>query len=413
MSWRRLVFPTSVVTLALVAAACTSATEDTTTTVAATAAPTTSAAPAPVDRLLVLDLDGNVVTMDPDGSDVVALTDDAGASTGYFQPSWSPDARSVVVSHLDSGDNSLINFDLEARTESEVATVGNAFYFYWSPQSDRLGYLSTGPQGMGLSIAEFGDSPTSTNFDTGQPFYFSWSPDGEQLATYIGGQRFEVRDVAPGADGTSIASPGAFQNPAWTKSGLFYMTRAGGIDQLVLGGPEREEKILARANAPAVFTVPSSGAQVAVQAAGEVDGVSASFQEAPLLPLNRLVVIDVTSGELTQVTDSIALAYFWDRAGEQLLVLDRDEGARRLRWSVWADGELRELVEFLPAPMFVQSYLPFFGQYALSTTMWSPDGTAFAFAGLVGGEGGIHVQSVAGGPPTKIADGTWVMWSPV
>ncbi|MCP3974174.1 MAG: hypothetical protein GY720_06750 [bacterium] len=39
--------------------------------------------------------------------------------------------------------------------------------------------------------------------------------------------------------------------------------------------------------------------------------------------------------------------------------------------------------------------------------------SAFAFAGLVGGEGGIRVQSVAGGLPTKIADGTWVMSSPV
>lgn len=404
---------TALGTLALVAAACTASTEDATTTVATTAAPTTSSAPSPVDRLLVLDLDGNIVTMDPDGSGLAALTDDAGASVGYFQPSWSPDGRSIVTSRTEGGNFSLVNFDLESRTQSAIATIGNAFYTYWSPKSDRLGYLSTGPEGMGLSIAEFGEAPISTSFDTGQPFYFSWSPNGEQLATYIGGQRLEVRDVVRGAAPAPIESPGAFQNPAWTDAGLFYMTSVGGADQLVLGGPDVPTRVLARSNAPAVFTVPSSGAKVAVQAAGEVDGVSASFQEAPLLPLNRLVVIDVATGEQTQVTDSIALAYFWDRAGEQLLVLDSDQGARRLRWSVWADGELRELVEFLPAPQFVESYLPFFGQYALSTTMWSPDGTAFAFAGLVGGEGGIHVQQVAGGPPIKIADGFWVMWSPV
>jgi hypothetical protein len=140
--------------------------------------------------------------------------------------------------------------------------------------------------------------------------------------------------------------------------------------------------------------------------------VSASFQEAPLLPLNRLVVVEVATGEVTRVTDTPALAYFWDPAGEQLLILEAKDNIQQLQWSVWADGELRELASFLPSRVFLQSYLPFFGQYALSTTMWAPDGSAIAFAGLIGDEGGVYVQAVSGGEPTKVADGSWVMWSP-
>jgi TolB protein len=396
--------------LLLPATACEAATEETTTTTVPS--PTTPGPREAVDRLVVLDVAGNIVTMDREGGNLEALTDDAGGDLGYFQPSWSPDAESIVASKLNAGSSSLVDFDLAASTQFELATDGNAFYVHWSPASDRLAYLSNGPAGMGLTIAEFGANPTATLVDHGQPFYFTWSPDGERLATLIGQQRFEVRDAAAGGTPDEIAEPGAFQNPAWTEAGIFYITRTGGADQLVVGDPGGTSKVLARSPAGAVFTVPTSGARVAVQATGEIDGVSASLQQAPLLPLNRLVVVETATGEVTRVTDSPVIAFFWDPAGDQLLVLDVGEGPHSLRWSVWAAGEMRELIEFVPSPVFLQSYLPFFGQYALSTTMWSPDGTAFAFAGFVGTERGIYVQDISGGDPVKISDGSWVMWSP-
>lgn len=398
----------------LLLSACTSGTSEPSTSASSTAAPTsTTAAPQPaVDRLVVLDGSGNIVTMDRTGGAVTEVTDDAGPALGYFQPSWSPDATSIVASRLSSASFSLVNFDLAADSRSEVATESNAFYVHWSPTGDRLAYLSNVAAGLGLTIAEFGTEPSATLIDHGEPFYFTWSPDGEQLATLIGQQRFEVRDAAHGAVPREIAQPGAFQNPAWTDAGIFYMTRAGGLDQLVVGDPEGAATVLARSPAGAIFTVPASGDRVAIQATGRLDGVSAALQQAPLIPLNRLVVIETATGEVTQVTDSPVIAYFWDPAGDQLLVLDGGDGPHALRWSVWAAGELRNLGEFIPAQTFVQSYLPFFGQYALSTTMWSPDGSAFAFAGLVGTEGGIYVQDVAGGDPVKVTDGSWVMWSP-
>lgn len=409
--------------LVLLAAACTDtsgattspapvATAATTTAAASTTSTTTAAPVAEVDRLVIITADGNVATMDRDGGSIEVLTDDAGAGLGYFQPTWSPDAQSIVVSRLDSGAFTLLNFDLAAGTQAELPTQNNAFYVYWSPRGDRVGFLSNGAAGLELAIAEFGDDPTAAVIDTGAPFYFSWSPDGEQIATLIGQQRLDVRDAAAGSETTQVAPPGAFLNPAWTDVGLFYVSRIAGVDQLVVGTPGGDVEVLARSPAPVWFTVPPSGERIAVQAAGDPDGVAASFQEAPALPLNRLVVIDTATGELTEITEGRALAFFWDRAGEQLLILDQNVAAQLLRWSVWSDGTLHHLVDFLPAQLFVQTFLPFFSQYALSTTMWSPDGTAFAFAGFVDGRGGIYVQDVTGGPPRFIAEGRWVMWSP-
>jgi hypothetical protein len=411
--------------LALLGAACSSTTEATPTTsvtpettVAAptaaptTAAPTTTIAPGePVDRLLIVDPAGNIITTDRSGESIESITEDAGPGAGYFQPTWSPNADSIVVSRFSDGAFTLVNFDVDAGTQSSVPTDNNAFYVYWSPRGDRVGYLSTGSEGMGLSIAEFGDDPSSNRVEMGAPFYFSWDPAGEGVAALIGQQRLELLDTAGGPP-AAIANPGAFLNPAWTDAGLLYVIEIAGTDALVLGNPGDDFEVLARSNGMATFTAPASGDRVAVQSIGQPTGISAAYQSAPLLPLNQLVVVERATGAVEVVTEQPALAFFWDGAGEQLLVLDTNSDTGLFRWSVWADGELRRLADFLPARVYVETFLPFFSQYALSTTMWSPDGTAFAFAGNIDGVGGIYVQEVAGGAAVKVADGGWVSWSP-
>lgn len=416
---------TSLMTFALAASACSSESGTTapaaspTSDVTATteASPSTSSttptgdAPA-VDRLLVVDQAGNVVTMDPDGGNQNALTDDAGAAAGYFQPTWSPFAHSVAVTRIDAEGFSLVRYGIESGERAEVATESNAFYLYWSPAGDRLGYLSNGPATIALKLADFEDADSSVEIDLGQPFYFAWSPDGEQLATLIAGQLLEVRAATGDAPKAPIATPGAFQNPAWTDAGLVYVTNDDGVNQLVIGEPNGGRNVLAVTPASAIFTAPQSGARVAVQVRGEIDGVSASLQAPPTVPLNRLVVIDTATGAMTQVTDAEVIAYFWDPAGDQLLILDDDAPSGRLRWSVWNGDEVLRLTEFLPSRVFLNTFLPFFGQYALSTTMWAPDGSAFAFAGFVGEQGGIFVQDASGGDPRFVAGGSWVTWSP-
>src|SRR5262245_25732331 len=42
-----------------------------------------------VNRLVIIDAGGNIITIDPDGSNPAPITDD-GATERYFQPIWSP-----------------------------------------------------------------------------------------------------------------------------------------------------------------------------------------------------------------------------------------------------------------------------------------------------------------------------------
>ena len=377
-----------------------------------TASPTTTRAPLPVvDRLAILDGDGNVATIDPDGSNVRQHTRDASSGVTYFQPTWGPGSSVIAVSRLESTAASIVALPGSGEAGRSLDVESNAFYVYWSADTGRLAYLSNSSTGLNLAIAEFGDEVTSRVVDTGAPLYFSWEPEGSGLATLIGQRRFELRDVTDPEEPSELASPGAFQNPVWTDAGLLYVAREGGTDYLYIGDPAGESRRLAIAAAPLIMTAPRSGARVAVQTAGDIDGVSAALQSVEQLPLNRLVVVDTATGEFTEVTSEPALAFFWDPAGAQLLILDTAPESRRLRWRIWSDDSLIDVAEFFPAQTFVDSFLPFFGQYALSTTMWAPDGSAFAFAGLVGDEAGVFVQSVTGGAPRKVADGTWVTWS--
>jgi Tol biopolymer transport system component len=79
---------------------------------------------------------------------------------------------------------------------------------------------------------------------------------------------------------------------------------------------------------------------------------------------------------------------------------------------VWSGDHVTTSAAYEPSQTFGQQYLPFFDQYAQALTPWAPDGSAFAFAGVVGGSAGVYVQQVDGGAPTRVSDGEFVLWSP-
>ena len=154
---------------------------------------------------------------------------------------------------------------------------------------------------------------------------------------------------------------------------------------------------------------------VAVQSFVEEDtppGVSAAVTETPAIPSNTVVVIDVASGEMTEVVAAASLGLFWSPDGESLLVLNPDEGgAAELTMLVWSAGETTELSTMSPNPTFVADVLRFFDQYGQSLQLWSPDSAAFALPGAISDDPGIWVHLVAGGDPVNVHNGSWVSWS--
>ncbi|MGA9598019.1 MAG: hypothetical protein WBV06_17840 [Acidimicrobiia bacterium] len=357
--------------------------------------------------LVIVDGDGNVATVAPDGSRITTLTEDATIGEPYFQPVWSPDGSAIAYSRL-TGTPTLYVAAADGSTTAMLPTESTSFYFSWSIDNDLL-FLRNTTSGLSLDLTSFDgtqlDDPRS--IDAGAPLYFSWEPGGSRLATHISLDRLELNDLEESSDLGVV--PGSFQAPQWTESGIAAVEMFSGSQRLVLVSADGAVEPVAALPGPAVFAASADGSRIAVQSVLTDDALSAVYQALPAVSPNRLVVVTPGDGDVVTVSDGLAGAFFWSPDGSRLLVLDVVSDTEA-SWSVWDGTTLAEVAAFRPPPSYVANFLPFFDQYAQSVSLWSPDGSAFAFPGTVDGESGVWVQKLDG-TRTRVSDGTWVAWS--
>jgi hypothetical protein len=242
----------------------------------------------------------------------------------------------------------------------------------------------------------------------GRPLYFSWNPNSGEVVAHLGTDRLEILE---NEDSTKFPPPGDFLSPQWTEQGILHVGIGGGRQQLMRTEPDGATESIASLSGGAVFTATPDGDRIAVLPTGGDDiGSTVAALQIPLLPAGRLLVVEGGNGEFVEVAVETAIAFFWDPTGSRLLILEVTE-AGAFRWTVWEDDETTPFPEFVPAPGLLRDLVPFFDQYAQSMTLWSPDGSAFAFPGAVGGEDGIFIQDLTGAEPRRVAGGSWVAWS--
>jgi len=386
------------------------------TSVAAAGAVTSTAAPLAeppqVDRLVVVDDDGLVASIDRNGDDRVVLSEERELP---FQPVWSPDSTRIAYASR-AANPSFVVVDAVSGESTGVATESASFYFFWSPQGDRLGSLRNGPSGIVFEVVTAGDKLVIDEVDTGQPFYFSWSPAGDRVVAHVGADRLDV--LSPPDDGLGpealALAPGAFRAPQWVQAGVVGVLQRAGGQRLAVVAADGSETAVVTVEGGVGFAVSPDGERVAVISFLEVDGtsVSAMLQSVPTLPRNRLYVVDLATGEATAVTEEPALAFFWSPDGTKLLVMELSDAPQEVQLTVWEEGETTPGPSFRPEVSWVDEFLPFFDQYAQSMRLWAPDSSAYAFVGRIGDESGVWVAPADGGAPLLVSDGSWVSWSP-
>jgi TolB protein len=358
-------------------------------------------------RLVTIDAGGNIVVIDPDGANPSAVTADAGPTARYSQPHWSPQSDRLAWSEFTSTGLGVGISAVDGSDRVRVSMDSPPFYMYWSPDGEAMGVLHNGPRTIQFEIVDTA-AATAEVVAEGSPFYFSWSPDSARVVVHVQGEVFATIDREGQPE--DLGATGAdYQSPHWTEPGIFSL----GVNGLELRAPGGGSRVLATTGGPVALVANPQGTRLAVQSfvGDDVGGINAAVSETPALPTNRVVVIDVESGEIDSVSETASVGFFWSPDGESLLVLEPRDEPLLADVLVWRDGRSQVLMVLSPHPDFVTNVLQFFDQYSQSLRLWSPDSSAVVLAGAVDEDEGIWVQSAAGGEAVKVAEGSWAVWS--
>jgi Tol biopolymer transport system component len=360
-------------------------------------------------RIAVLDAVGNLTLFDADGSNKVILDSSVPGETLVRQPSWSPDGARIAWVRLagdgTSADVATAAADGTRPTETPVAAA--PFYLSWDPTSSRIVYLGgSASADIELGLVDVAAGNEAIPLDAGSPFYFSWNPSGRQLLVHVGTDRLD-RLAIDGTLTTVGDRPGIFNVPVWTSNGrtFVYAAQTGSGQRLVAYDIDADRsETLVRFDGAINFVVSPDGRRVAFQVVRDQNVV---------VPLS---VLDRRTGAVERVETGPAVAFFWSPTGTKLLSLVPELGGDRtsFRWGVWERGSSFATGRFVPSLEFSREYLQFFEQYAQSMSLWSPDGSAFVYAGSSeSGEMGVWIQPASpDAAPVLVADGVFASWSP-
>lgn len=314
-----------------------------------------------VNRIAFVDLDAQVRSMNPDGSDVRQISSGEGSFTW---PTWSPDARTLVYSGVvteEAGSPRISLFAFNAASGStreiyvsEPGIVGFladdvVHYTLWSPDSSRLAIVVVTSRGLSLLIDDLGHSAGADFVLDQGPLWLSWSHDSRYLLVHRGADHFLVNTL----DGNQVnqldLQAFAYRVPAW-KPHQETVTFVSGdrLQELTLStadviadGLDLTQPIAEVPAYPAFLWSPD-GAFLAVAGPARVFG----YQDKQLfIYLNLRLYPEDKEKQPVEIRDNI-LAYFWSPDGTKLAYVTLSEKRGVLRWMVFnvADGSRLPLV---------------------------------------------------------------------
>jgi len=369
--------------------------------------------------LLVRGDDGGMTALRPDATHPVTVVDIADGAM-VQQAVWSPDGRWIAWSEL-----AVANGRAEAhvvvsapdgsgRRESLIPFP--PFYLSWDPTSSRVAFLG-GEEPFTLGLVERRGDPGARPLAKGVPFYLSWGPTGDRMVTHVGSEGLD--ELAIDGETTDLGTTSLLQAPSWGPDGQIAFVRpagGGGRGELV-ALDERSGRIrpLADLEGAAYLVVSPDGSRVAFHGR---DPEEQDFYDRGLPDVATDLGVHVASTDGSRevvATSEPAMAWSWSPDGRRLAVLEPMYGDEiRFRWRIWSDEGSFTTPPFSGSITFLQE-AAFFTQYAQSTTMWSPDSSAFAYPAEVDDAGPVILVQPAArdAQPFVVGSGSWVGWSPV
>ena len=425
----------------------------------ATPAPTPTPTPEPVGRadipddtefeigprLAVQTSDGQLVTMAPDGTNVIPLTDPDEGRTNHT-PRWSDDGNRLawVAAGPSGSEISLRTSRFDGSAWGDIALRDEPFHLEWDVSGSQVATLSSIPGGaLELGVVDIDGELGYRAVDEGAPFWFAWNTDADGFLVNASGLRLDLVPI-DGPPQVLEQNPGRFQAPSWLDdpTQLIYADRFDGQEFLVVAGAEGSGR-RALISYDGYLQV-SASAQAGLLALHVIDPslapipdvITASFQGGPEIvdeidpiPRNQLTIMALFGGDpfvlYPPPGDFQSLpvrAFWWSGDGQLAWILETNPGdgncaSETAQWRVqfWTGSDFLDGPTFIPTPTLACNYVPGFDQLDQSVSFWSPDGDLFTYAGtdpLTGERGVWNYQVGSFLDPTLVAAGEVGIWSP-
>ena len=372
-------------------------------------------------EILLRDGAGRIVITNPSGGAPTVLAD---AGSDHSQPTWSSSGNRVAWSSFGPDGATLNTASADGAEIQSQAVPAPAFYLSWSPNDNWIGGLRSASGGMETFVSPTSVSPVDQSggrsITNAAPFYFEWATDTDIVAAVAA--QF-LADISVNSETDPLvrdlgAPLGFFQAPVIDPAGSIFATlNIDGVNTLVLVDGAAATPI-ATATSLMYLSLSPDGRRLAVLVAAdggstepEQQVISYQFDEVIELESARVTIFDLETGEAITEPDEDVLAMQWSPDSTTLALL-RFVGSG-LRWDFARESARMQGTEFVPSQRFLQRYLPFFDQYNLSSTWWSPDSSAIVFSGTVAAESGVFIDLIddAAGP-VLLSDGDIAFWSP-
>jgi hypothetical protein len=401
------------------------------TTTTAPGAPTTTAPPppgVPPGRLGIVADDGALITVRADGAELSTVAEAPPGGT-VVQFAWSPDATKLAFSTTTSRAATLGVGDASGAAPTVRSITTAPYHLAWGSSQARIGFLRVDTvDTVELATVDTALAAAPVTVRSGAPVTAAWSPDATRLIAVVGEQ---IVLAPPDGPGRVLATrPGAGGTPAWLDDSTVLIAVDTGQDQRLvrLDVDTGATQDLLVYDGAITFLPDTTGARIAYQVVpadgGGGQGGRVSFPrraqtagDPPTVEDGALAVFDVATSTSRVVLDEPAQAFQWSPDGARLAFLDpQDETTSR--WRFWtadpaANGATVDGPTFAPSATFVDLVQPYFDQLAPGTEWWSPDGSAFAFAGRVQGRDGVWTTATAASAAAAfVHDGELVAWSP-
>ena len=368
-------------------------------------------------QLVLRDDDGNIVVSNPDGSEPIVLSE---PGADHSQPTWSSNSDRVAWSSFGPNGATLNIAAADGTEQVQIPAPAPAFYLSWSPEDSWIAGLRPNGAGMETFVTDLSEQ-TEEVVSGSQPFYFDWQDDDNIVAAIRNEFLVDIAangEVPPAS--RFLSQPfGVFQAPAILPNGdvLAALLDASGNNLTRL--TDCVGSLIATAQGPMFISATPDGSRVAVLVPtndaqdAESEVIAFQFDEEIELELGRVTIIDLESGDVETLSQRGVVAMSWSPDSSVLALLGSNQNGFGLQWSFETDSGTLLGDTFAPSNRLAQRYLPFFDQYNLSSTWWSPDSNAIVFSGETAGETGVFVDRVFDDAAAqKVSEGDIAFWSP-